>query len=178
VWGNHCAYSTVAPVARKNSGNCRTYMGMCQHACMFQATTTPTACLAHRLASQLGIIHCWQASDNASMPCDHPYCCCASLPVTHDARGFTLVCLTPHGCHGTVTEYVLTCDLQKHIHSELAADPAAVAYAVPEWRQQPGWTCQSQQDPPAAALGPAPKASVYQQPVKFNHISVSVAYSS
>ena len=87
-------------------------------------------------------------------------------------------CLTLHWYQCTVTEHLHTCDLQKHIHSELAADPAAAAYAVQEWRQQPDWICQSQQDPPAAVLGPAPKASMYQQPVKFNHSSVSVAYSS
>ena len=72
-----------------------------------------------------------------------------------------------------------TCDLRKHIHSEQAADPAAAAaYAVPEWRQQPDWICQSQQDPPAAAPGPAPMVSMYQQPVKGNHLSDYVAYPS
>ncbi len=84
------------------------------------------------------------------------------------------MCLTLHCWYGTVTEHVHTCDLQKHIHSELAADWAAAAYAVPEWRQQPGWICQSQQDPPAAAPGPAPKVSMYQQPVKVNHLSDSM----
>ncbi len=67
-----------------------------------------------------------------------------------------------------------TCDLRKHIHSALAADPAAAAYAVQEWRQQPGWICRSQQDPPAAALGPAPKVSMYQQPVKVKEASQCV----
>ncbi len=64
--------------------------------------------------------------------------------------------------------YMHTCDLQKHIHSALAADRPAAAYAVPEWRQQLGWICQRQQDPPAAAPGPGPKVSMYQQPVKVS----------